>query len=158
MPPIREELDASVSLAQAWAEGTEPAPASKSSKEWAGQAEVVINSGLNSVDQLVSQANEDIDAKLAGLDATVALVEAAKDAAILAGSIYSDIPSGLAATPIDGYFSVPSPSTDEYLVLYRNVAGSAVYVDTYPSAQAVQAINKLIEEVDCYHRLPPVCG
>lgn len=148
MPPIREELDASVSLAQAWAEGTEPAPASKSSKEWAGQAEVVINSGLNSVDQLVSQANEDIDAKLAGLDATVALVEAAKDAAILAGSIYSDIPSGLAATPIDGYFSVPSPSTDEYLVLYRNVAGSAVYVDTYPSAQAVQAINKLIEEVE----------
>jgi hypothetical protein len=51
---------------------------------------------------------------------------------------------GLETTVDGGYFSVPSPDNNEYLVLYLNSAGTAVYQKTYPSAEALTTINELI--------------
>ena len=45
--------------------------------------------------------------------------EAARDAAQLSAGIYPDVATGLANTPTDKFFSVPSPESSEYLILYR---------------------------------------
>lgn len=62
---------------------------------------------------------------------------AAADSAAVAGDIYPDVAAGLAATPVDGYFSVPSASAAEHLILYQNQAGAAAQIKIYPSADAV---------------------
>lgn len=54
--------------------------------------------------------------------------EAARDAAQLNAHIYPTTAAGLAATSDGDYFSVPSESDDEYLILYRNDSGSATEV------------------------------
>ncbi|MBK8583875.1 MAG: hypothetical protein IPL86_19305 [Flavobacteriales bacterium] len=72
--------------------------------------------------------------------------EAARDAAQLSSGIYADTTAGLAATVSGGYFSTPSGDSDEYLILYLNSAGTAVEVETYPSAAVVQ---------DLQDRVPP---
>tara|TARA_R100000789_G_scaffold88836_1_gene85710 strand:+ start:17307 stop:19472 length:2166 start_codon:yes stop_codon:yes gene_type:complete len=66
--------------------------------------------------------------------------EAAKDAAQLSAGVYEDAASGIAATTDGQYFSVPSASADEYLILYKNNAGSAVEIESYPSAGSVEKL------------------
>ena len=43
-----------------------------------------------------------------------------------------------AATSDGDYFSVPSATSDEFLILYRNDAGVATEIDSYPNADAVR--------------------
>lgn len=62
----------------------------------------------------------------------------ARDQAVSAAGIFVSTSAGLAATTNNKYFCVPSVDSAEYLVLYRNNAGSAVAVKTYPSAAAVE--------------------
>ena len=72
--------------------------------------------------------------------------EAARDAAQLSGGVYPDEAAGLASTPDDRFFSVPSPQSTEYLILYQNVSGVAVEVDRYPNAKAIDEIAKAVND------------
>ena len=72
--------------------------------------------------------------------------EAARDAAQLSGGVYPDEAAGLASTPDDRFFSVPSPQSTEYLILYQNVSGVAVEVDRYPNAKAIDDVAKLVND------------
>ena len=73
----------------------------------------------------------------------VARAESAADAAQLAGNVFADTASGLAATPSGGYFSVPSANSAEFLILYRNTSGSAVEIKKYPSATVFTSLTSL---------------
>ena len=66
--------------------------------------------------------------------------EAARDAAQLSAGVKEDVTQGLETTAPGQYFSVPSPNASEYLSLYQNVGGTAVFIERYPSASAVQAV------------------
>ena len=78
--------------------------------------------------------------------ASAAAAEAARDAAQLSAGVYPDTAAGLAATTSGQYFSVPSADSAEYLILYKNNAGSAVEVKRYPSAAAVlEVADKLLD-------------
>lgn len=55
------------------------------------------------------------------------------------GTIYADTSAGLAATSSGEYFSVPSVESSETLILYKNNAGSALAVKTYPTMDAISA-------------------
>lgn len=69
--------------------------------------------------------------------ASAAAAEAARDAAQLSAGVYADTAAGLAATTSGQYFSVPSADSAEYLILYKNNAGTAVEVKRYPSTAAI---------------------
>lgn len=73
---------------------------------------------------------------------TSALEEVASQ---LAGSMtYSTTALGLAGTQNDGYFSVPSAESAEYLILYQNVAGVATERKRYPSSAGVQDVLEMV--------------
>lgn len=69
---------------------------------------------------------------------TASLAEVASQ---MAGAMtYANTALGLAGTNNGGYFSVPSPESAEYLILYKNNAGVAKEVDRYPNAKAVEDV------------------
>lgn len=75
-------------------------------------------------------------------DSDAARAETAAANAMLNGNLFADTTTGLAHTSGTGdtnrFFAVPD--TDEnYGRLYRNDAGSATYINTYPSKQALDA-------------------
>jgi hypothetical protein len=72
------------------------------------------------------------------LQAAVDDAETFAQAAALNAGIYDDTTAGLAATVDGEYFSTPAAAGDEYLTLYRNDAGSATLIDTYPNKQAIE--------------------
>lgn len=52
--------------------------------------------------------------------------------------VYLTTAAGLAGTVAGAYFSVPSPDSAEYLILYRNDSGVATEIKRYPSALATR--------------------
>ncbi|MBF8802205.1 hypothetical protein [Pseudomonas asiatica] len=78
-------------------------------------------------------------ARLADEKIDAALIDVA---ARMAGAmVFDSTAAGLAAVPANGYFSVPSASSAEYLVLYKKEGGAAVEKSRYPSAMAVKALQ-----------------
>lgn len=75
------------------------------------------------------------------VEAAVTEAETARDAAQLNAGIYDDTTAGLAGTSDGDYFSTPSADSNEYLILYRNDAGSATEIETYPSVAGIQATD-----------------
>ncbi|MDQ2482818.1 hypothetical protein RBI94_02125 [Pseudomonas putida] len=74
-------------------------------------------------------------ARLAGEKIDSALTDVA---AQMAGAmVFATTAAGLAAVPPNGFFSVPSSSSDEYLVLYKKISGAAVEQNRYPNSKAV---------------------
>lgn len=71
---------------------------------------------------------------------------ALQDVAVqMAGAMtYATLTAGLAVVPNDGFFSVPSAASTEYLILYQNIAGVAVEKGRYPSKAAVDNVLGLI--------------
>jgi len=70
------------------------------------------------------------------------------EASTLATSrLYVDTAAGIAATTNGQYFSVPD-TDDDFLILYRNNAGSAVEVNRYPSKVVVQALADDVAAVE----------
>lgn len=88
------------------------------------------------------------DAAAATASAAASAAEAARDAAMVSGDIYPDTATGLAAVSEGGYFSVPSPDSSEYLILYRDVAGVATEVKRYPSAGLVATVEGRVTVVE----------
>ena len=74
----------------------------------------------------------------AGQDADRA--EAAADVATLSNDIYPDTATGIAQTEDGSYFSTPSGDNSIYLELYRNNAGTADLIATYPTQQGLQSV------------------
>ena len=65
---------------------------------------------------------------------------------LLGGAMpYTSVDLGLAGTMDGTNFSVLSSAQDLYINVYRNVGGSAVYVDSYPNAKATQWARGLAE-------------
>jgi len=73
----------------------------------------------------------------------------AADYATAAGNIYPSTAIGLlpANTALGKYFSVPSPESSEYLILYQNVGGAPVEKARYPSVKAVEQLATFIESI-----------
>lgn len=55
--------------------------------------------------------------------------------------IYTSVALGLSSTAAGSYFSVPSPDSAEYLILYQNNAGLAFEVRRYPSSEVVARLE-----------------
>lgn len=88
----------------------------------------------------------DVSETVATAEAAASRAEVARDAAQLSAGVYSDTVAGLAATAFDEYFSVPAAQGDEYLVLFQNVAGTAVEKKRYPSAAALADVLSRIRD------------
>jgi len=118
----------------------------------------ITNYGMGAVAVAAAQAAEaDAVAQAAtattqaGLATTAkTAAEAARDAAQLSAGVYADTTAGLAATTSGQYFSVPSATSTESLILYLNSSGSAVEQKRYPSSSAVDACAKLPEGAPAY--------
>lgn len=80
-------------------------------------------------------------AQAAQATAARAAAELARDAAQLSAGVYATTAAGIAATVNGKYFSVPSSSTGEYLILYLNSVGVAVEQKRYPSTSAIAALQ-----------------
>ncbi len=74
--------------------------------------------------------------------------EAAADAASLSASVYEDTASGLASTVDGEYFNVVSSDDENYLDLYKNESGVAVYKKSYPTTEVLEEVKVEIEERD----------
>lgn len=95
-----------------------------------------VNAALISANNAANSATNASNAQLAA--------EAARDAAIATGKVYADTTAGLAATTSGQYFNVVSAGANDYLALYLNNAGVAVYQKTYPTtAYLKNSVGKL---------------
>ncbi len=83
----------------------------------------------------------DVNETVALAQAAAGRAELARDVAQLSSGIYLNTALGLAATASGRYFSVPSDSSSEYLILYLNSSGVAVEKKRYPSAESVASIR-----------------
>lgn len=66
-------------------------------------------------------------------------IAAAADTAMFTAGIFQDTFSGLADTAVGGYFNVLSGEINEFAILYRNVAGTAVEQKRFPGAALLQS-------------------
>lgn len=70
-------------------------------------------------------------------------------ATLLGGAMpYISVALGISGTVDGTNFSVLSSAQDEYVDVYRNEGGSAVYVDSYPNSSAVQAARQGLETLE----------
>lgn len=100
-----------------------------------GQAQSAAQSSAISANQSAVSANQ------ASQSASIA--QTAADAALISADIYPDVATGVASTSIGQYFSVVSPDSLEYLILYLHVSDVGLEQKRYPSAQIDQmTINK----------------
>lgn len=64
------------------------------------------------------------------------------EAARLIAPVYADISTGLASTTNGQFFSVPVDANGKYRVLYVNSGGTAIKVQLYPTASAIDDIYR----------------
>jgi hypothetical protein len=95
---------------------------------------------------VLSSATAAQDAAIAAQNAADAAQTAADMAAVI-GKMYPTTAAGIAATPANGYFSVPSPEDAELLILYQNVAGVAVEIKRYPAVAAIELLQMVVDEL-----------
>lgn len=106
---------------------------------FAGEASASANVAGNFAEHAVGMADTAGEyAHAAAGSASFAV--AASEAIQLSTGIFESIAAGLAFTATDGYFSVPSANSAEYLILYRNVLGVAVPIKRYPSTANVPTV------------------
>ncbi|VVN93288.1 hypothetical protein [Pseudomonas fluorescens] len=89
----------------------------------------------------------DVTESVAAAEASANRAETARDVAEMSAGVFPTIAAGLAATALNHYFSVPSAESNEYLILYQNVAGGEIEIKRFPSTKAVSDIRKLIDVV-----------
>ncbi|WP_019407756.1 SGNH/GDSL hydrolase family protein [Pseudomonas psychrophila] len=128
------------------------AEAAAQAKDSAGKQHEYIN-GDASKDVLTESGLVPTIAKQALLGQAKVTASLAEVASQTAGAMtYASTALGLLGTNNDGYFSVPSPESREYLILYKNSAGVAIEVDRYPNAEAV---NKKVNGIKGKNLLNP---
>lgn len=67
--------------------------------------------------------------------------ETAANAAAVTANVFDSTASGIAGTTNGQYFSVVSPTDNNYLDLYRNASGVATYQKSYPSTALVNQLS-----------------
>lgn len=117
----------------------------------AGKLDEYVNSqestmvDRNGIERLTIKGIEQTSSDASGSAAAAAIAaaasaESAAAAASLAfansGGPFATVAEGMAATAVGRYFTIVSPSSPQYLDLYRNVSGSAVYQKSSPSSAA----------------------
>lgn len=107
----------------------------------------IAQDGKDAVAQAVAEGVVDLTEAVENAAISAAQAQAARDAAQVSASIYPDVAAGMASVPPDKFFSVPSPESAEYLVLYQNNAGVAKEVDRYPNAKAIEDISANFEQI-----------
>lgn len=83
----------------------------------------------------------DVSESIESAQAAVQQAELARDATLLNAGIKDDVAHGLLTTLPGQYFSVPSPESREYLILYKNKDGVAEKFQPYPSAEVVTRLE-----------------
>lgn len=73
--------------------------------------------------------------------------EAAADAASVSSNVYATTTAGLAATTSGDYFNVVSSGSASFIDLFKNNAGSAQLIKTYPSTEGVNNIATALDIV-----------
>ena len=117
------------------------AEAAAQAKDSAGKQHEYIN-GSATEDVLTESGLVPTIAKQVVLGQAKVTASLAEVASQMAGAmIYANTALGLAGTNNGGYFSVPSPESSEYLILYQNNAGVPKEIDRYPNAKAVEKIG-----------------
>ncbi|HDS1696332.1 MULTISPECIES: hypothetical protein [unclassified Pseudomonas] len=90
----------------------------------------------------------DVDEGIAAANTAANRAEAARDVALAEANSVDSIEEGMLVTPVGGTFQVLSPDNGDYLVTYENVAGVAVEVRRYPTADAIDALRRLVKPSD----------
>lgn len=95
----------------------------------------------------------DVSESLESAQVAAERAEVARDAAQLSAGVYDDIATGLRPenTVPGQYFSVPSDISGEFLILYKNVAGTAVEINRYSSAELKETVDDIglrVEDVE----------
>ena len=116
-----QDLDADLGRA---VDGTLPPPA---------LAQSVLTAGRSALAAAASEEAAATSAAEAAASHTIAAIatataQAARDAAAVAGKIFADTTAGLAGTTNGQYFAVPDSTNENFLDLYLNSTGSAVWV------------------------------
>lgn len=106
----------------------------------AGEPVESLPAFLERVEQEIETTTGTVAENLTASQAARAGAEAARDAAALNGRVYATTAAGIAATTSGQYFSVPSAVSTEFLTLYKNNAGTAEAIQTYPSVNLVQQV------------------
>ena len=103
-------------------------------------------------DNRITLQFNDVSESLESARTSALRAEVARDAAQLSAGIYEDVATGLLPenTVSGQYFSVPSPNSHEYLILYLNSAGVALELKRYPSATPVASLNASVSKMGRY--------
>lgn len=96
----------------------------------------------------------DVSESLESAQAAAQRAEVARDAAQLSAGVYDDIATGLLPknTVSGQYFSVPSDISGEFLILYKNVDGTAVEINRYSSAELKETVDHIEGKVEGIER------
>lgn len=96
-----------------------------------------------------NDVNDTLDAAAAAASRS----EEARDAVLLSKGLAESIAEGLASTVSGESFSVLATNSSDYLVLYKNDAGTAVEMKRYPSTEAVNAMSTVFARVPKIEKL-----
>lgn len=116
----------------------ESAAAAKASAVEAGDFAGVAGGMAEAAGHMADAADESAQAAKESAD----FAATAAGAIQLSTGIFPTVAAGLIATENNGYFSVPSPESIEYLILFQNVSNAAVEVKRYPSAAVLNIARR----------------
>lgn len=88
----------------------------------------------------------DVAEDVASAQTSAERAEAAQDAAVLSAGVKDNIAHGLATTENGLNFTVLSSAPYEYVSLYKNNAGTAVLLDSYPNTKAVDRLSVALDD------------
>lgn len=110
------------------------------------QARIGTTQALIDARDTALAAQADAEDAETGAVAAQTSAEAARDAAVVSGQVYPDTSAGLTATSDGQYFKTVAANQAGFLTLWRNNAGVATEIETYPSltgiAQALEQANR----------------
>lgn len=84
----------------------------------------------------------DVTETVATAEAAASRAEVARDAAVLSSGVKDDVAHGLATTPNGENFPALSSEPDKYVTVYKNNAGVAVPLASYPSTEALEGLQR----------------
>lgn len=154
LPAVLVEVDSKANTAVTGYLGEAVPPIMNHIQQKAEEIDVVAEN----VDAVAAQASN--SAVVAGNGASAAQSESARatdeanraeqaaTVATLSSTIFETKELGIAGTTDGDYFSTPSASTQEYLILWHHVGAEAIYVDSYPSKAALDALGLEDQNVD----------
>jgi hypothetical protein len=110
----------------------------------ANDVEIWTVDNINTADEPTLAAQAAAEAAQDAAELAADQAETARDSSWVNNRIYASTAAGLAATTNGQYFSVPSGTSTEYLILYLNNSGSAVEIKRYPSTAAIDPLKATV--------------